>query len=301
MRISLLVALLIGSASAGLAQGTEIDRAESLVAEGNYDEARSLLTKWWESSSGGEKAPPEVRARALFLRARLASDPAAAQQDYLSVALGYPTTPQAPAALLHLGQTFLATGDIVRANAYLERLTIDYPNNPHRTMGLLWFARARHAAGRSADACSIARDGAIAAAHDPDLVSLFRVEENTACRAAAARTVTAPPPQPQRQAQANPSPAPAGSTTAGTRPAATGRFAVQVGAFRDRRGAETLAGQLRKAGHEPRIVLIPGSNLWRVRVGRFQSSADAQAYARRVRAQGFTVALVNDAANERTR
>jgi len=43
---------------------------------------------------------------------------------------------------------------------------------------------------------------------------------------------------------------------------------------------------------------VPGSELIRVRVGRFENQEDALELMRRVKADGFDVALVTDAAQE---
>src|SRR5690606_40365968 len=58
---------------------------------------------------------------------------------------------------------------------------------------------------------------------------------------------------------------------------------VQVGAFRNPRGAQDLAARLRSAGFEPRIITVEGNTLLRVRVGYFPDGNAARAHARRLR------------------
>jgi hypothetical protein len=238
-----------------------------------------------------------MRARAHLLRARLAPDLRSAERDYLAVALGHPTTPYAPHALLALGQGFLASGDRARAVAYLQRLVDDYPGSTHRPVGFLWVARARRLEGDLAGACIAARAGLAGAA--PDVAALLRREEQAVCQPAEEGD-NAPRTQGQGAARdPGRTNQPAGRTNQAERPAASqGRFAVQSGAFRQLDGARALADRLRSAGYEPRIVLVSGSRLLRVRVGRFPSAADAEAFAARIRTAGFPAVVVNDAHQE---
>ncbi len=280
----LIPALLALAVLAGRAHGqaAELDRVDALIAAGDYAGARTAIERWWRDGDDVRRAPAAARVRALMLRARLAPDPAAAERDYLAVALGHPTSPFAPEALLSLGQGFLATRDIVRAASYLRRLVDDYPASPHRPTGLLWLARARRLHGDTATACATTRHALESAS--ADLATLLRREEAAVCPHAAPAAADSSP-------AATPDSAPA-------EPA--GRFAVQAGAFRQPGGARALADRLRRAGHQPRVVLVPGSSLLRVRVGRLADAAAATALARRLGAAGFAAVVVRDADRERT-
>ena len=266
--------LLLVPATAGAQSAADLERAESLVAAGQYDEARAILAALEKVD-----AAPALRARSLLLRARLAPDPFAAEKDYLAVVLGHPGTPEAAAALLALGQGLLAAGDIDRAISYLQRLDTDYPGSAEHPIGLLWLARAHRADGDLAQACRAARAGTRVVAADAELSALLALEESATCKPAEA----APP---------EPTPAPA--------PTPSGAYAVQSGAFRQRQGAEALAARLRRAGHEPRLVYVAGSQLLRVRVRRFQNAKAADALAQSLRKAGFAAIVVNDVARERT-
>lgn len=295
MRIAtLLLAGGLVAAAPAAAQPPSLDRADELIAQGDYAGAREIVDRWWREEPA---ASPEVirtgRPRALLLRARLATDAAAAERDYLALALGHPSSPETAVALLRLGQGLLASGQAARAVTYLERLATDHPNSPDRAVGLLWLARARRLAGRTDAACDAANQAADTRGAGPDLAALIRNEQVASCR----RIADARPPA-GRQAQAA-----AGRPTAQREPrpaaqAATGTFAAQAGAFRERSGAETLAAQLRRAGFEPRLVRLPGSSLVHVRIGRFSSTADADALVARLRAAGFTALVVRDAGRE---
>ncbi len=267
--LALAAALTAALPAPGYAQVPTLDRVDSLVTAGEYDRARDILDRWWSARDEFE-IPGSDKARALMLRAQLAPDLETAEPDYLAIVLGYPTSPHAPEALLRLGQGLLAAGDATRAAAYLERLVADYPGRPQRTPGLLWLARASAEARRYQTACAAARQG-LQSTNDPDLRAMLQVEAGASCSVRA---------QPQ---QAEPA----------------GDYAVQTGAFRYRRSAEELVERLREAGHSPRLVRVSRNDLLRVRVGRFQTSGEAETLVTTLRDQGFDAVVVSDAHEER--
>lgn len=91
---------------------------------------------------------------------------------------------------------------------------------------------------------------------------------------------------------------PIGEPVAPAAEAGSGGFSVQLGAFRSLDLAISLADELRALGHEPRVVRTPGNDLARVRIGRFDSRARAEALARELDARGFAVTLVLNAGPE---
>jgi hypothetical protein len=227
-----------------------------------------------------------------MLRAQLAPDPDAAEPHYLALVLGYPTSDQAPEALLRLGQGLLATGDAVRAAGYLQRLVADYPGRPQRTLGLLWLARAETAGRRYGAACVAARQGLQDARDQPDLAAMLQLEESAACsvRTEPEATPSPAPARPQTPAAATPTPA---------ADDADGHYAAQTGAFRYPKSAEDLIVRLRDAGYEPRTVLVPRNTLMRVRIGRFDTAREASALVERLKRGGFDAVVVSDAHQER--
>ncbi len=280
-------------------QTPTLDEVAQLALGGQYSRARQAVDAWWKATPNPS---PSDAVRAHLLRGRLAVDPDSAEADYLAIVLGFPTQPQAAEALLRLGQLLVLKGEAQRAQGYLQRLVADYPGSEFHGPGLLWLARAYNTDGRKAQACSTARTGLRDAGSDADLSSLLQLEEASSCRvgdgsAAPQNAPARPQPAPARQepAPARPEPAPAKPTADA---AQQGRFAVQVGAFRQRSGAEALAARLRKAGHTPRLVLVPNSGLLRVRVGQFPTDQDAADLVRRLKAQGFPAVVVGDANRE---
>jgi cell division septation protein DedD len=302
-------------------QAGGLDRVEALIDADRYDDARSTLDAWWTANESA-RVPGADRARALMLRARLAGDPAEAENHYLSIVFGYPISPEAPQALLRLGQALLAVGEAPRAAGYLQRLVADYPGRPERNLGQLWLARAQRAERQHAQACATAREG-LRDARDPDLATMFRDEEAAACAVAgtgaragdgAARTDPVPPPAitpatppatttPPLAAAPPATPgrtAPArAEATPPARAAGGGRFAAQAGAYRQQDSVDDAMARLRRAGYEPRAVMIPGSQLIRVRVGRLATAAEAAALVNRLKADRFDAVVVNDADRER--
>jgi len=305
-------ALLAGVPGPVRAQVPTLDRIDSLITAGQYADARSTLEQWWSAREAFE-VPGSDRARALMLRARLAPDPDTAEPDYLAIVLGYPTSPQAPEALLRLGQGLLADGDAVRAVAYLQRLVADYPGRPERLTGLLWLARANAAARRFGTACQVARQGLQDSRDRPELTALLQEEETTACSVAAgdrdaeaAPAVATPAADPRARepaAERAAAPPPRPEPRPAAPPATTdrqGRFTVQSGAFRYRETADALVQRLRGRGYEPRLVLVPDNDLLRVRIGRFATSAEAVALISVLRSSGFDAIVVTDARQERS-
>jgi cell division septation protein DedD len=328
---AVIIAVLLLAAGAGRTHGQDaaLDRVQNLINTGRFTEASNTLGQW-ERAHGDPRSDASTadRARALYLRGVLSSDAKEAEDAFVGVVLSYPSSPSAPAALLRLGQGLLAGGDARRAVAYLERLRNDYPGAREREAGMLWLARAQLASGSAAAACATARDGYENAA-TANVRTLLELERDNACSAAPAAPAgyVAPPqqriggnvqpgaqqpatqqpaaPQAGTQQPAAQQPQPAAAANAGraastsTSPADNAGFAVQAGAFRERSSAVTVAAELRARGFDTRIVTVEGSPLHRVRFGRFATSADAAAAARRLRDAGFTAIVVTDARLER--
>lgn len=306
---------LTGLAIAGIAlvpaaplagQQPSLPLVDSLMTAGEYDAARSTLVGWWSGRNEGDVAGSDM-ARALMLRAQLEPAPRSAESDYLSVVLGYPASPHAAEALLRLGQGLLATGDATRAAAYLDRLATDYPGRLQRPVTLLWLARASIAARRADAACRAAREG-LEGTQDPILAGMLRAEAGAACGG----TDTSAPPEAPVVAAAEDvveevpmeqgpvvEPAPVRPSAAEQQSAAAGEWTVQTGAFRQRATANALMDRLRRAGHSARLVLVPDSDLLRVRVGRYPTSSSASEMVRRLKGAGFDAVVARDASRER--
>jgi cell division septation protein DedD len=256
------------------AQHATLDRADSLLRAGQIDQARSTLEQWQKTNVSGAAASSN-QARATYLKARLATRADSAEDAYLTVALSHATSRYAPESLLRLGQARMASGDAIQAIVYLQRLITDYPRSEQRPLGALWLARAQIAAHRSQAACVTINSALQRQQTDSETTALLRAEQSAACT----RAVTAP-------AVVAPSPAP--------------RFAIQVGAFRERARARALAHQIEKAGFEEvRVATVPENALLRVRIGRYDSAAVAAATIAKLKAAGFSAVVVADRQREK--
>ena len=273
------------------AQERTLERVDSLMAQGRVRDARVVLDEWQRAGEGAGKVSAGQRARGLYLAARLTENAAEAQEKYLNVALSYPTSREAPEALLRLGQALLAAGDGNRAATYFERVIRDYSKAPARAEAYLWLTRAQLVGGNARAACTTA-----AAARKADLTTELReqiaVEERRACSPASTANTRAAPtitPAPALPPSVNPTPA-----------RSSARFSVQFAAFREPANAGPVAEQLRRAGFDARVAYVEGSPLARVRIGRFESSEQAHAEANRVRAAGFAGIIVDDVQKEKS-
>ena len=296
--------LLLISATPLPAQQSLLNRADSLLIAGHYELARAALADWDRANPASASTEPAQRARAIYLTARLTVDAAQSQNHYLTVALSYPTSREAPDALLRVGQFFLATGDPPRAVGYLERLINDYPTASVRPLGFLWLARAQIAAGKASSACTTATAALKPGTSIPaELVTQIANEQRTACANAPADSQPAPPVKPtpapsaQPAATERPQPAPDRRTADNS---SNGRYAIQIAAFRELRSANAIAAQLNRKGHDSRVVFVEGSSLARVRIGRFRARVDALNAVRRLKAENVDGIVVDDAMRERS-
>ena len=116
----------------------------------------------------------------------------------------------------------------------------------------------------------------------------------TTSAAAPPVTVAAVPrPAPATPAPATPAPAPVRSTPPATLKGAVkgpggpvpnpGNFTIQVGAFKDKASADTIAGRLKGKGFAAYVVSPEGEGLFNVRVGNFPARADAERISGRLR------------------
>jgi cell division protein FtsN len=112
-------------------------RAQTLVSDGNGVEGRALIDSVIKATSPTARLYPE----ALFWRASLASNAAAAESDYKHIVVDYPLAPQAEDALLRLAQLELSRGDREGALIHLQRIPRDYPRSKSLARANYWIAR----------------------------------------------------------------------------------------------------------------------------------------------------------------
>ncbi|MDT8341727.1 MAG: SPOR domain-containing protein [Longimicrobiales bacterium] len=254
--LAAVMALAVLPATAG---AQSLDTVDALLRDGRVAEAREALVAW----SGAHPRPGrDDRQRELWLRGVLTLDPAQAAVIYRQLVLEYPGGPFTASALLRLGQSAAARGDLREAAAHFRVLERDHPGDPARLEAVAWLGR--HGS---------AFDSSEAAGAPP-----------------ASRPSTEPPLRASR----------AGERTAADAGAGAGaEFAAQAGAFTALEGARALAERLRAAGYPARVVTVQGSDFYRVRVGRFATPEEARALVARMRAAGFEAGVGSGVGRER--
>jgi cell division septation protein DedD len=253
------------------AQDSTLDAVEVLVREGSTEEARALIRAWWAAPV--PDAPAEEVQRALWLKGRLTLDPAAAAADYGRLVEEFPGGPYSDRALWRLALAAEARHDLASATEHYRALAVDYASRPSGRNAEAWLAAN---GPRSAPTVQAAVAGATAG---PTLE----------------RARPAPKEEPSP-------PAAEGGAVADARPrqsAATGPFTVQIGAYLSEARASRMTERVTESGFAARIVHVPGSPLFRVRVGRFGSAAAAVPVADSIGKAGFATYITDNAATER--
>ncbi len=186
----------------------------------------------------------------------------------------------------------ILTVDPSLAEADYQRLVVEYPGGSFTDRALLRLGYAAHAAGDLAGAREnfemLARDYPSSPLR-PTAVSWLETYGEAAAGDSAAR-VAAPVP-----ATAPSLPTRAGEESVLQR---GGAYALQLGAFARLAGARAVAARAERAGLQARLVRTPGSDLIRVRVGRYLDPASASTDLETARGAGLEAIVVEDADQE---
>ncbi len=172
------------------------------------------------------------------------------------------------------------TVDADSARSLYESLSLGYPSSPEAAVALLRLGQLAHARNDMTRANGyfdrVLKDY-------PDSPLHAEAQEWLKKSPAPRRSVRAPA---------------STTTTAPSAAAAAGPFTLQIGAFREKSTANTVAQKLTKQGFAARVVYVKGSALARVRVGRFATSKTATDDMRRLRTAGYEAVIVDDARAE---
>lgn len=325
-------------------------RAQALVSDGNGVEGRALIDSVIKATSPTARLYPE----ALFWRASLASNAAAAESDYRHIVVDYPLAPQAEDALLRLAQLELSRGDREGALIHLQRIPRDYPRSKSLARANYWMARVLFEKNDIPKACvanasALSQVGAteielrnqiqyqgqrcplpVAAVVEKTSVppadtlsaaasstpGSLPVTEKTAIADSVTVRVSVPPPSPPqtvvpsermkvptegrdtKPSIVNPDKSPANAKPAGAIPAATNpvtkastvsrasAWSVQVAAFKTKAEADKLTSSLTQRGYQARV---DADGAWfRVRIGRYATSKEAEEALTRIKAKQMT-------------
>jgi cell division septation protein DedD len=295
-----------------------------MANDGNTPGGRALIDSIVKST------PPTspVYPQALYWRATLATNAADAESDYRHIVVDYPLAPQAEDALLRLAQLELARGDRDDALAHLQRIPKDYPRSKAVARANYWIARVLFEKNDVAGACA-ANSNAMAQTVEGEIELRNQIQyQGLRCSSLAAgqrAATTSPVPASTPPATASTTPAttpevvestppvtepapvvaspspvplpeptraapPAANEPAATQPAGRRTFSVQVAAYSKKAQADQLAATLVKRGYSARVDGT--STPYRVRIGRYSSSKDAEAALKEIKAKkmaGFVV------------
>lgn len=263
--------LLAVAIAAPVAGQRGLGAVDSLASAGRADEARAALESWWENS--WPRSNRRDRQRGLWLRGVLTVDPDMAGLDFRRLVVEYPGGSYSDEALMRLAWIALAEDDLPGAAGHFRTLVRDYPRSPGGDHAASWL-----------------------------------VEHETAVAEAEARRaqVAEAEARQTREAEGGDEPVPArteeveaedvGEDVAAA--TASGRFAVQLGAFSSEERARALLARITRRGFEGRIVHVPGSLLVRVRIGRFKGRQGASELLTRVVEMGYDATVVSDATDE---
>ena len=344
-----------------------VERAGRLVADGQGIAGRALIDTLLALAAPGSGRYAEF----LFWRAAYAATAAEAERDYRRLAVEFPLSPRAEDALVALAQLEMARGDRALALRHIERLTMEHPTSQARAKAGYWAGRiyfemndpqraclvlqaARNAAAvppaqpvmaarieYEMQKCRGVQVGLGAAAQDSGVVARIAAAPPapapaatstsaaaTAVTAAIAATAAPPPPRPapardtapaQRAATtsvatgtvvAPDTTTPRAAPAAAAAPSAPSRvpsvpapssgtrsvYSIQIAAYDTPADAETAARRVRGRGLEARVDADAG--MYKVRVGRYRTRAEAAAALREVKEKGMRDAWVVTAAGQ---
>lgn len=259
-----LLALVLGLAVPTSAQ--TLDDVDRFVRDGRMQEAREALMVWIEANPRPSRAD---RQRVLWWQAALTVDPAQAEPMFRRLVLEYPGGAFTDQALYRLSLAAELRGDLLEAEAGFSTLVRDYPVSALRDDAADWLSRNREALAEAH-----ARVDAAAREAGPPRPGGAVTPPRSDVQEAP------PPPDTRVRAQA-------------------GDYAAQVGAFTTVERASALAAQVREAGFESRVVQLEGNDFFRVRVGRFDTIAEAREMIARLHAAGLDAGLATGATKER--
>jgi cell division septation protein DedD len=243
-------------------------RIERLIMSGERAMARGVTDSLVATLPSESARYPD----ALYWRAASASNAADAERDYLRIVIEHPLAARAPDALMALAQLEFARADRAAARRRFDQLLRDYPSGRHVPRASLWSGRLAIEDRDTAAGCATLKAARPQVpATDVELANQFDYFLAQCARATPADTTTN---------------APAQNDTAAAEP--SGRaWSIQVAAFRTRTDATALASRLRARGFNVRVV--GDQPLYRVRIGRYPTHAEATAALRRSRISGIIV------------
>ena len=265
-------------------------RVQRLAANGEGDAARALVQQEFEAAP---TASPRF-VEALYWRAVVAATAADAERDLRTIIVDYPLSPWTVEALMRLAQLEMTRREMDQALAHLNRVVVEHPTSGARPRASFWIARVMFEQGKVSDACRQLADArSTAPATQVELRNQIEYWSSR-CGAADSTGAVAAQPADSTRSVALPGAAPPTATAATpaaapkptAAPSAKRQYTVQVAAYNARSAAEALAQSLRDKKYDARVfgTIAP----YRVRIGRFDTRAQAEKESDRLNAKKIT-------------
>jgi cell division septation protein DedD len=251
--------------------------------QGQGDSARIQVQRLLASTPPADTLYPQI----LYTQAMVATDAGSMRRQLQRVAVEHATSSWADDALLRLVQLDYASGNLDGAARNLERLRRDYPGSTLLPQTSYWAARTYFDQKNPQMACRWLADGLAASRDNIELenqlgylnqrCSTVAIDSTpqppadtmTSVSAAAVDTTAVARPPDSTPAPRNPNPAPPQPA------AAAAPFRIQITAVRTASAAQTMVAKLKARGFA--AVTAEEGGLYKVRVGRYPSRADAVA------------------------
>jgi cell division septation protein DedD len=275
MMLALGVVLTLSPAALGAQDDSRLVAAVRLAQDGQGDSARAIVLGMLNSTSASDTLFPQI----VYTMGVVARDASDRSRNFRRVAVEFAGSSWADDALLGLAQEDFAAGRPEASARSIERIREDYPTSALLSHAAYWGARANFELRNNVEACRWLRQGQALAGEDVELLNQLSFYAPRCAESA------------ERPPSSVPSSAPAVATVETTTPvSSTGRFTVQVAAATTEAAAESTAAALRTAGYNPHTVREGG--FFKVRVGRYQTRAEAAAAASQIRARSGGGAFV---------
>jgi hypothetical protein len=261
-------------------------RARQLVANGNGAAGRVLV----DSMITVATPDTPVYAEALYWRARLAATGADAERDYRMIVVEYPLSPRAGDALLQLAQLESSRGDRASAATHLERFLMENPRHPERAPVGFQLVKLAFELNDFQRGC-ITLGRTLREIPNTEIELRNQLDYYTP-RCAGVDTTRGPHADSTATKRDTTS-----SDSAARKPAAKGRFTLQICACATRAEADRLVKRLKTKGLDARVVGT--SKPFRVRVGRYETRTAATAALNKLKAQKIEAFVTEIGGDER--
>ena len=130
--------LAVAQASLAQVPDPELQAVDALVREGESDDARNRLSSWFQARP--TNVDPASLEWALWLRGRLALDPAAASEDYLLLIRDFPDGTFANASRIRLARAAEGMGDEASARTWMGAVLASDPDPGSASEAEAWLA-----------------------------------------------------------------------------------------------------------------------------------------------------------------